>query len=146
MPAKASVHARKGRSVCVPVPSTPESHERRSGAGSSHVHVSRLSGMRQPHTRVVTFYGDLVARVGQRWNKRRTHRSLAPTGPQRLSPSRIRQLVVRGIVTDVLLVALLVVALLLDWAVMTKLLLVGLGIGALSWYLLWLNVKKNSQL
>jgi hypothetical protein len=44
------------------------------------------------------------------------------------------------------MVSLLVVALLLDWAVMTKLLLVPLGIGALSWYLLWVNVKKNRQL
>jgi hypothetical protein len=114
--------------------------------GSSQVHVSRPFGMRQPHTGVVTFYGDFVARVGQRWDKRRTQRFFAPTGSQSLSPSRIRQLVVMGIVTDVLLVTLLVVALLLDWAVLTKLLLVGLGIGALSWYLLWLNVKKNRQL
>lgn len=63
-----------------------------------------------------------------------------------MSASRIRHLVRVGIVTDVLLVSWLFLALFLDWGVMTKLLLVSLGVRALSWCFLRVAVKKSRQL
>jgi hypothetical protein len=115
-------------------------------ARSFQVNVGH-SGKRESHTGPVTFYGDFLARVGQRWDMRWTHRAFAPpTDAQRLSPSHIRRLVRVGLVTDVTVISLLLVSLVLDWDVMTKLLLAGVVFRALSWCLVWAIVKKNRQL